>query len=413
MKKITLFMITICMSALIVSNIQAADLGNIETHGFISQGYLQTDKHDYLADTKDGSYQFNEMGINFNTFVADDLKVGLQLYARDMGEVGNDEVVLNWAFAEYNWRDWMGFRAGLVKFALGFYNDTRDMDMLRTSIFLPSSVYNEWLRDGVNSMKGYELFGNISLGSAGTLKYQLQTGETQIPLDSGTIKFIEQVNNVYRVNEIVVNKIYNSAVQWITPLDGLRLGFCYAKFGLTQEWDLVTDSGNEVSFDNKKNEYITYSIEYTWNNLVVAAEKWANNREADMVMHLDDTWAPILTGNPAAPANDYTVNKDNDSDTNYYVSASYRFTDLLELGTYYSFYENNSDLEPDTELEEQKNELTDICLSARFDINDNWIIKLEGHKMEGLFGVQPEDGKTFEDGDEDWYLYAAKMTFSF
>ena len=42
-----------------------AELANIEIHGFISQGYLLSNENNYLADSKEGTFQFNEMGINF------------------------------------------------------------------------------------------------------------------------------------------------------------------------------------------------------------------------------------------------------------------------------------------------------------------------------------------------------------
>ncbi len=404
MKKITLFMITIFLSVIICGNIQAAGPGDVSIGGFVSQGYLKTSKNNYLTDTEDGSFQFNEMGLNFRTFPSDKLSIGCQIFSRDLGEVGNDEVTINWAFAEYSWREWMGVRAGLVKIPFGFYHDTRDVDTLRTNILLPSSVYNEWFRDGINSLKGVELYGNINLASAGTLKYQLQTGEMQIPLDSGTTRFIKEVNGVHDVTDIDVNKIYASKLEWITPLEGLRLGTTLMKTDLTQEWKLVTDSGNDTTFDNKDIKFYVYSAEYTRGNLVVAAEKYMLKREADMVMHLDATFAPIITRNPAAPAGDYTVDKDMDSDASYYVSASYRFLDWLEMGVYYSFFENDKDGSG------AANELKDTCLSARFDINDNWTAKIEAHKMDGLFGVEAEEDGTL---DEDWYLYAAKMTFSF
>ncbi len=410
MKNMTLFVMTIWISVFMCSSIYAADLGNIETHGFISQGYLSTSKNNYLSETEEGSFQFNEMGINFKASPTDKLSIGCQFFSRDLGDVGNDDVTINWAFGEFSWREWMGLRAGMIKFPFGFYNDNRDMDMLRTSIFLSSSVYNEWQRDSINSLKGFELYGNIELGAMGTLTYQLQTGETQLSFDSGTVRRIEVLNGIHEVKETDVNTIYNSKLEWMTPLNGLRIGVTYAKFDYTQEWNLVTDSGNSASFDNKKTEFFTYSIEYMWNDLVLAAEIYRSNGETDLVMHLDSTWAPLITETPGASAGDYTVNKDLDSDNKYYVSASYRFTDWFEFGTYYSFYESDPDKEFTSELEEQKNELTDICLSARFDINDNWTLKIEGHKMDGLNGVEPEEDGTF---DEDWFLYAAKMTFSF
>ena len=127
------------ISFLIATTLPAV-AGDVDIHGFISQGFLQTDKNNYLAKPENGSFQFNEMGINFTTYVADDLKMGCQFFARDLGPVGNDDVTINWAFAEYTYRNWLGLRAGLIKMVFGFHNDTRDFDSLRTSIFLPSSA---------------------------------------------------------------------------------------------------------------------------------------------------------------------------------------------------------------------------------------------------------------------------------
>ena len=51
----------------------------------------------------------------------------------------------------------------------------------------------------------------------------------------------------------------------------------------------------------------------------------------------------------------------------------------------------------------------DFALTTRFDINDNMVFKLEGHLMDGLATVEYDA----EDPDDDWYMLAAKMTFSF
>jgi len=41
---------------------------DVAIHGFISQGYLKSDHNDFLAETEKGSFQFNEMGLNFSTW---------------------------------------------------------------------------------------------------------------------------------------------------------------------------------------------------------------------------------------------------------------------------------------------------------------------------------------------------------
>ena len=109
----------------------------IDIHDFLSQGFLYSNRNNYLADTETGTFQFNELGINFAADLTDRLRLGIQLAARDLGDMDNDKVVIDWAYADYRWRDWLGIRVGKMRLPLGFYNKTRDLDMLRTFIFLP------------------------------------------------------------------------------------------------------------------------------------------------------------------------------------------------------------------------------------------------------------------------------------
>ena len=368
---------------------------DVDIHGFISQGFLQTDKNNYLAETQNGSFQFNEMGINFTTYVADDLKVGCQFFARDLGQVGNDEVTVNWAFAEYTYRNWLGLRAGLIKMPFGFYNDTRDFDSLRTSILLPSSAYNEWFRDAINSMKGLELFGTIPMGALGLLKYQAQIGRSQLPLDSGTARFISEVNqslNIKELTEINVGRGYIGALQWKTPVEGLKIGVTY--LNTDNYWEGITPVpipgvgivDLPLIFTVHTLEYWVYSAEYIWQNLTLTYEHYIAKRDADA----------LVAGR--------TIDSDITAKSSFYVSAGYRFTDWFGAAYYWSRYVADPDKDTDD------NELIDQCLSLRFDLNMNWIAKVEAHYMDGEFGVESDnDGHVYK----EWMLYAAKLSFSF
>ena len=58
----------------------------------------------------------------------------------------------------------------------------------------------------------------------------------------------------------------------------------------------------------------------------------------------------------------------------------------------------------------------DTCLATRFDINMNWLIKLEGHMMNGaggLFGADNYDTLDEIDLKEDWSLFAVKLIYIF
>lgn len=383
--KLILVLIVILVGGRLTAKAETVDI-----HGFISQGYLKTNQNNYLAETDTGSFQFNEMGINFTTFVSNDLKMGCQLFARDLGDVGNDEIIINWAFAEYTFRNWLNLRAGILKAPFGFYNDLRDFDSLRTPIFLPSSVYDEWLRDGVDKIKGLELFGSFDLGMLGRLNYQIQNGISPVALDSSTAKFITQVGpqRLDTLSVIDPDATFDTRLTWRTPLYGLQIGGTYARSGVYYEGAI---SDMPITLHVKKVELYVLSAEYTYQNLKIIAENYWNIAEVTATLYAQG--AALLP-----------INRDTKEKKPYYISVEYQMTEWFAA----SFYHSESVGTDDTLG--RVNQLKDRCLSVRFDINPNWIAKLEAHAMEGQYGVSPDnDGHTYN----EWMLYAAKLSYSF
>ena len=60
--------------------------------------------------------------------VTDKFHVGAQLYLRNIGPLGKWRPDLDWAYAGYKSKNWLGVRGGKVKTALGLYNDTRTLN---------------------------------------------------------------------------------------------------------------------------------------------------------------------------------------------------------------------------------------------------------------------------------------------
>ncbi|ETR67131.1 MAG: hypothetical protein OMM_11922, partial [Candidatus Magnetoglobus multicellularis str. Araruama] len=98
------------VSLLLIFNlpVYSNELSGIEIHGFASTGYIVSDKYNYLADSKDGTCEFNEAGINFSASIADEIQVGMQLYSYDLGDIGNNTVKLDWALIDYSWKESLG-----------------------------------------------------------------------------------------------------------------------------------------------------------------------------------------------------------------------------------------------------------------------------------------------------------------
>src|SRR5688572_15086613 len=61
----------------------------VQVHGFASPGFLLSTGNNYLARSKRGSPEFTEIGINFTRSLGNTLSTGVQLFARDLGNIGN------------------------------------------------------------------------------------------------------------------------------------------------------------------------------------------------------------------------------------------------------------------------------------------------------------------------------------
>lgn len=48
---------------------------NVAIHGFVSQGYLKSNANNFLTETDSGSFQYNDMGINFQYLAGEKVAV--------------------------------------------------------------------------------------------------------------------------------------------------------------------------------------------------------------------------------------------------------------------------------------------------------------------------------------------------
>ncbi len=377
------------------------DLGFLEIHGFVSPGYMSSSDNNFLVQSEDGSFQFNEFGISFATTVKDDIYIGFQMLSRDLGTVGNNEIVLNWGLINYQWRDELGVKLGRIKFPFGLYNDSRDYDSLRTTILLPQVIYDENSRETMDSYDGIGFYGNISIGKGGLLGYNLVAGVTEIETDGGIAKSINSGN--VKLKSADVDSITGGQLKWHTPLSGLMLASSLYQVDITYNTELTTlPADTETDADVMMS---VYSAEYSSGNFTAAAEYFMAKNDMTTTIDMSRIGLP----NPAPTKIDQKSEA-------YYGLLSYRLTDWFEAGAYYSVYY------PDKDDRDGANQAAlgqpdfrawqkDLAISTRFDITDFWLIKLEMHFMDGValcYEVDNPDGF-----DKNWTLFAIKTTFSF
>lgn len=411
---IILFLTVPCLSA-------NASFDDLNIHGFVSQGFLYTTKDmPFLAeDSGDGTFDFNEMAVNFAVNPMDNLNLGMQLYAFDLGAVGNDSVEVDWAFGDYSIRDYLGVRVGIMKIPFGLYNEVRKVDMVRTSVLLPTSVYPEWFRETFARLKGVGLYGTLP----GDISYQAMYGNVNIKGDGGLADGMTTLMSSLgmEVNEVDTNFAYAGKLQWESPF-GLKLATSYyALDGLEMFMDRTLDlpamitgglSGltspmtGLIEFNEPVKAFVL-SAEYMTDRLTMAAEY--TETDLDFTVNINTTLDPAVVAALQIPPRVGIKT----TFQGYYASIAYRVLDRLELGSYYSeLYYDKSDHDGKEYVQTFKGKpdynawLKDICLSARYDFSHSWCGKIEAHVMDGSFFSMSSDHK-------DWALYTAKVTYSF
>jgi len=149
----------------------------VETHGFVSQGFILTTGNDFLApNTTKGSWQFSEAGLNVTTEIGDNLRIGIQAFAQNISQNSNFTFRADWFYVDYRFRDWFGIRAGRLKIPFGLYNEVSDIDAARAPILLPQSVYPVQGREFLFAQTGGEVYGFLRTPAAGALEYRLYGG---------------------------------------------------------------------------------------------------------------------------------------------------------------------------------------------------------------------------------------------
>lgn len=341
----------------------------VQFHGFASQGFVYTSDNNWLTmGSASGSGAMTDMGGNVSTAITDKLRIGAQVYDRNLGRLGQWHPTLDWAYADYRFTDWLGVRGGKVKTVSGLYNDTQDMDFLHTFALLPQGVYPTVIREVTIAHKGGDIYGHIALGSKnGSLQYTVFAGERDDSKYGGYF-YLEQTPPPVLVLNSISAMQYGGDLRWNTPVKGLLVGV--SRFSESNHGDGIFNAGGGFTpyvQSSKADWNNQFYSQYIHNKFEIDAEyrrSWID----EMVY---DNAEEIQTNAKA-----------------WYVAGSYRVFKWMQVGSYYS------NLHVDAPLSQPVSTsgyIRDKDVTLRFDANRYLNFKLEGHFMDGvgLPGVYP------------------------
>ncbi len=388
----------VCMSWSTVARAQSdafANPNDLQVHAFISQGFIQSSGNNYLSYSQRGAFDYTEAAVNITANLTDNLRVGGQLFSRDLGPNGTFIPQFDWAYLDYRFRDWFGVRAGRVKIPFGLYNEGSEADQARVPVLLPQSIYPIDHQDYLLAETGGEVYGNFRLGRAGALEYRAYGGTLQVtpPASSPGIT----------VANLSVPYVWGGWLAWSTPIDGLLLGGSFQDLRFDWDYDIASALSGPLEMVGLlpkgftgtlpvqfRVTFYVASAEYQTGDLTLSSEysRWVGDF---------DSAAPALL-----PPN--TVNE------RYYVMASYRVSSWFTPGIYYSAYYPNIH-----QRSGRQNYQNDLAVTARYDLNKHWLVKLEGHFMDGTADLDSslKGGQDLSKLTKDWGVLLVKTTAYF
>ncbi|HEX8794053.1 MAG TPA: hypothetical protein VF765_24090 [Polyangiaceae bacterium] len=380
---------------LLAAPARAADVGpegspwSVEVHAFASQGFILTKNNNYLdQDTTRGSFQFSELGVNLTKSITDRFRIGMQLFAQNLGPTGNYDIKADWFYLDYRFNNWLGVRAGRVKIPFGLYNDSVDIDSARTAVLLPQSVYPEENRNYLLAQTGGEIYGYANMGGAGGLDYRAYGGT--ISIDATPTP-----GSPYTLQNFNVPYLFGGRLMWDAPLEGLRLGGSVQALRLDASLLEANPAkpSQTLSTDIQIPALLwVASAEYTAGDLLLATEysRW---------------YVSVNSSNAAAFPASPTMTSER-----AYLMATYRATPLLQPGAYYSVLFPNVD-----DRGGRQNMQHDLATTLRFDLNEHWLLKLEGHAMAGTAGLDPtlNHNTPLSSLAQTWGVFLVKTTAYF
>ena len=381
------------------TDLHLRDLPPISFHGFASQGFLASTDYNYMGNTTRGSFEFNEFALNASMSPFNRTRIAAQAFLFDMGNVGNYQPSLDYGLIDYSFCDEFGVRGGRVRRPMGIYNHILDVDLARTSVLLPQGLYDARWRDFSASIDGGSLYGNVNLGKAGGLSYEVYGGMINLAQDGGVARWAQNglpPAPIGSLDAVAGNVVAGAQLWWNTPVQGLRAGAALGEaVGLTYDVTVIPPFGPGGMHAEINNPFQQYSLEYVWRSWTFQAEyQTMNQLEKDSV-----------GGN--------VVGQSRVRGDAWYLGAAYRFNKWLEAGTYYTeAYPDVSNRSGDGRATPSDAFQKDVALSLRFDPKPWWIIKAEGHFLRGTSLLRDNVANPTRDGD-GWWMLALKTTFSF
>ena len=376
----------------------------LQLHGFISEGGFVSTANDFIGHSSRGTLEFFEGAVNVSTELSDKLHAGLQLFSQDEGTNNDATPRLDWAFLDYRFQPSFGVRAGRVRIPFGLYNDYIDIDASRLQILLPQGVYPFTDRNILTAQDGFAVYGELRDKGLGELDYQAYGGVLTVPIPA-----TQDANNT-RIYAYDSHYVVGGQLFWHPPIENLRVGASYLRASLDTSLNLAPSLTSQLIMNGTAPATFngTETLSLRPITLWIASAEYAHDKWMFAAEY--SRWISHLESTPIA----LVPQADTDSER-FYGLATYRWCEKLDSGVYYSV------LNTDVHDRSGTNKASfmqpfyawsrDAAASLRYDVNEHWLWKLEGHFIDGAAMLAPSPMGPAP--QRYWGLFLVRTTVTF
>jgi len=349
------------------------------------------------------STDFTEAAINVFYSPWEKLSFSFQGLYRNAGDVDNDTVDVDYAFADFTLSEYeqgrYGLRLGRIKNPIGLYNETRDVAFTTPSIVLPQGFYFDRSRSLLLSADGAQFYLQHRLNDD-DLSFKLNYGKPRNDNDELLNALLPYPNSKVPFKPQGDLESSGSDPALIGQVSYERNGgetiYAFSFADLSLKYD---PKGNEPFLAGTADfRLYMLSAQYNGEKFSLTGEyKYQENDFKDFGQFLPDT-------DPVSES--------------WYLQAGYRFKYNWQVYVRYDEAYSNKDDRNGTQSSRNGSQshqafAKDAMLGIRWDINPSIMLRAEYHNINGTSWLTSADNPDRSKTDRYWDLVALQLSLRF
>ena len=393
--------------------------------GFVNQGFIISGGNNYLGESKKGSFDFGEAGINFYYRPINRLYFSAQISTRNVGDhkSGEEDLRLDYGLLGLNLYSGNQYdaslRLGRFKYFYGLYNDIQDISSAIPGVMPPQIMYYEYVLPDL-TIDGVQLNQSFRFDELGTVNFDMLYGkpaaderEFEENLFNDFLRDYSPYSNAATGEVNSYDGLGALRLQYLTPDNSLLIGYIHTVNDGTLS---LTASNSNYWFNGVGDGYSdTLSVEYVSDVWTFTSEyRTRFIKQTNTLIFLPMNLTDSATAELRTEA--------------YYFQFRYQLTQKLEgLFRYEAYFANKHDRDgakwssqsAARQGKEHYQFSKDWVIGATYNFNDNFTLKSELHLFDGshLNYAAIYTGATENDInqglDRYWNMFLVELTYSF